>query len=200
MIAAIRQALLAARPDRVVCLSTISAQAEQPNLLRQLSLLEAELGSLPMPVAFLRAGWFMENTLWDIEPAQVAGVIDSYLQPLDKPVPMVATADVGRTAAALLQEDWQGVRVVELEGPARVSPLDIGGAVGLAGQARAGTRVPRQSWGSLFRAQGMRNPAPRAQMLDGFNAGWIRFEGQPRKGNLPLQAVLGADRPGRPGG
>lgn len=191
MIAAIRQALLAARPHRVVCLSTIGAQAEQPNLLRQLSMLEAELGTLPMPVAFLRAGWFMENTLWDIEPAQVTGVIDSYLQPLDKPVPMVATADVGRAAAALLQEDWQGVRVVELEGPERVSPLDIAAALSaLLGKPVRAREVPRDTWEDLFRAQGMRNPAPRAQMLDGFNAGWIRFEGQPRKGSLPLRAVL----------
>lgn len=191
MIEAIRAALLAARPKRVVCLSTIGAQARQPNLLNQLSLLEAELGTLPMPVAFLRAGWFMENTLWDIEPAQVTGVIDSYLQPLDKPVPMVATADVGRTAAALLQEDWQGVRVVELEGPARVSPLDIAAALSaLLGKPVRAREVPRHSWEDLFRAQGMRNPLPRAQMLDGFNAGWIRFEGETRKGSLPLQAVL----------
>ena len=48
----------------------------------------------------------------------------------------------------------------------------------------------RGVWEGLFRAQGMRNPAPRAQMLDGFNAGWIRFEGQARKGSLPLRAVL----------
>lgn len=191
MIEAIRQALLAARPGRVVCLSTIGAQAQQPNLLRQLSLLEAELGTLPMPVAFLRAGWFMENTLWDIGPAQATGVIDSYLQPLDQPVPMVATADVGRTAAALLQEDWHGTRVVELEGPARVSPLDIAAALSaLLGKPVRVREVPRQNWEKLFRAQGMRNPAPRAQMLDGFNQGWIRFEGPARKGSLSLRAVL----------
>lgn len=191
---AIRAALLAARPRRVVCLSTIGAQADQPNLLRQLSLLEAALGTLPMPVAFLRAGWFMENTLWDIEPAQVTGVIDSYLQPLDRAVPMVATADVGRAAAELLQETWQGVRVVELEGPVRVSPLDIAAALSsLLGKPVRARAVPRQTWEDLFRAQGMRNPVPRAQMLDGFNAGWIRFEASDdgtRKGSLSLLSVL----------
>jgi uncharacterized protein YbjT (DUF2867 family) len=30
---------------------------------------------------------------------------------------MVSTDDVGRAAAALLQERWEGKRVVELEGP-----------------------------------------------------------------------------------
>ena len=53
----------------------------------------------------------------------VTGVITSYLQPLDWALPMVATDDVGRAAAEL--EDWQGRRVAEVEGPARVSPNDL---------------------------------------------------------------------------
>jgi hypothetical protein len=36
--------------------------------------------------------------------------------------------------------------------------------------------VPRETWESLFVAQGMKNLAPRIQMLDGFNEGWIEFE------------------------
>src|ERR1700734_743685 len=39
-IAAVRSALEAARPAKVVCLSTIGAQARQENLLSQLSLME----------------------------------------------------------------------------------------------------------------------------------------------------------------
>ncbi|VVE12241.1 NAD(P)H azoreductase [Pandoraea eparura] len=35
--------------------------------------------------------------------------------------------------------------------------------------------VPRAGWDPLFRAQGMRNPLPRIQMLDGFNNGDFRF-------------------------
>ena len=58
----------------------------------------------------------MENAAWDIQSARDTGVISSFLQPLDKLVPMVATADVGRVAAELLQETWTGRRVVELEG------------------------------------------------------------------------------------
>ena len=36
--------------------------------------------------------------------------------------------------------------------------------------------VPRETWESLFKSQGMKNPTPRIQMLDGFNEGWIEFE------------------------
>jgi uncharacterized protein YbjT (DUF2867 family) len=194
LIATLRSALEAARPGKVVCLSTVGAQATQPNLLNQLQLLEQALGTLPMPVAFLRAAWFIENFAWDVGAARETGVIPSFLQPLDRAVPMVATADIGRTAAEMLQQQWQGARIVELEGPQRLSPNDIA-----AGFARAlGTQVqaqvvPRADWEALFLAQGMKNPAPRMQMLDGFNEGWIEFEaGQSWscKGQVSLDIVL----------
>jgi len=38
--------------------------------------------------------------------------------------------------------------------------------------------------------QGMRNPTPRAQMLDGFNEGWIEFEQKALKGQTELETVL----------
>jgi hypothetical protein len=53
--------------------------------------------------------------------------------------------------------------------------------------------VPRNSWETLFRSQGMKNPTPRMQMLDGFNEGWIEFEGGEAnsiKGTTPLESVL----------
>ena len=56
ILAALRSGLEAARPAKVVCLSTIGAQAIQPNLLNQLGLMEQVLGALPMSVAFLRRG------------------------------------------------------------------------------------------------------------------------------------------------
>ena len=82
--AALRTALEAARPARVVYLSTIGAQASQSNLLTQHTIIEATLSELPMPITFLRPAWFMENSSWDIAPARGQGVIPSFLQPLDK--------------------------------------------------------------------------------------------------------------------
>lgn len=58
----------------------------------------------------------MEKRRWDVIRAREQGAIRGLLQPLDKPVPMVATIDAARLAAALLQEAWSGHRVVELEG------------------------------------------------------------------------------------
>jgi uncharacterized protein YbjT (DUF2867 family) len=192
----LRSALETARPERVVYLSTIGAQATQVNLLTQHTLIEGALRGLSIPITFLRPGWFMENSVWDVAPARDKGVIPSFLQPLDKPVPMVATADIGRVAADLLQEAWSSHRVVELEGPHRVTPNEIAATFSdLFGRAVRAEAVPRESWEPLFRSQGMKNPTPRIRMLDGFNEGWIEFEGGKggsRKGKVALKVVLKA--------
>ena len=196
MIAALRAALLQARPAKLVALSTIGAQAPEPNLLNQLGLLEDALAGLPMPTTFLRAAWFMENAAWDIGPARETGAIQSYLQPLDKPVPMVSSEDVGRCAAGLLVERWSGHRVVELEGPRRVSPNDVAAAIEKAlGWPVKADIVPRERWEALFRQQGMQNPTPRIQMLDGFNDGWIEFAQRgaaARKGTISIDDAITA--------
>jgi NAD(P)H dehydrogenase (quinone) len=193
MIAGLRAAVENAAPQRVVCLSTIGAQASESNLLSQLKLLEEGLGDLPMSVTFLRAAWFMENAAWDAAAAREKGMISSLLQPLDKPVPMVATKDIGKAAAELLREHGQGKgkTIVELEGPRRITPRGIANTFGkLLGKPVNVEIVPRDRWEELFRAQGMRNPWPRMRMLDGFNEGWIDFEGEALKGSTPLEEVL----------
>jgi uncharacterized protein YbjT (DUF2867 family) len=191
IIAALRKALEGAQPERVVVLSTVGAQATSENLLTQLSLTEQALRALPLPVAFLRPAWFMENAAWDLPPARDTGVIPSFLQPLDRKIPMVGTADVGRVAAELLQESWKGNRIVELEGPTRISPNDIAASYAhLLGRVVSARAVPRDTWETLFRSQGMHNPMPRMRMLDGFNEDWISFEHDTLKGRVELQTAL----------
>jgi uncharacterized protein YbjT (DUF2867 family) len=192
--ATLSSALEAARPGRVVYLSTIGAQATHSNLLTQHTIIEQTLRQLSVPITFLRPAWFMENSVWDVAPATKDGVIPSFLQPLDKPVPMVATADIGRVAAERLQETWVGHKTVELEGPHRVSPNEIATTfTHILGHPVKAEAVPRETWESLFKSQGMKNPTPRIQMLDGFNERWIEFEGGEggsRKGKVPLETVL----------
>jgi len=193
-IASVAAALAQAKPAKVLCLSTIGADAMHDNLLSQRTLMEKALQSLPMPVTFLRPGWFLENASWDVGPARESGMLHSFLQPLDKPFPMVATKDVGRTAAALIQEDWTGQRIVELEGPARVSPNDLASAFASAlGKPVQALPVPRDTWEQLFLSQGMKHPLPRIRMLDGFNEGWIEFQDKGRralKGSTDVAAVI----------
>jgi len=190
----LKSALTASHPGRVVYLSTIGAQAAQSNLLTQHTIIEKALGQLPIPITFLRPAWFMENSAWDVAPARDTGIIPGFLQPFDKRVPMVATADIAEIAAELLQEEWVGHRVVELEGPSRVTPNEIAATFSdLLGHAVRMEAIPRDTWQALFESQGMKNPTPRIGMLDGFNEGWIEFEGGEtgsRKGKETLQAVL----------
>lgn len=186
------RALTAARPGRVLELSTIGADAAQDNLLSQHTLLEAALRGLDLPLTVLRPAWFLENAAWDVASARDEGVIRSFLAPTNRPVPMVATADIGRVAADLIREDRADQRVVELEGPRRVSPDDLAAAFAVAlGRPVRAEPVPRESWEALFRSQGMKNPGPRIRMLDGFNQGWIDFQdGHALKGRAEAAEVI----------
>ena len=118
----------------------------------------------------------------------------SFLQPADKAFPMVATRDVGQLAAAFVREEWSGTRVVELEGPVRVSPNDLAqNFSNVLARPVTVEIVPRDDWERIFRAQGMNNPLPRIRMLDGFNEGWIEFHDRGRsaiKGATALESVI----------
>lgn len=193
IVAAVTEAIEQAKPGKVVFLSTVGAHVGEPNLLNNSKLTEEGLRKVSVPVALMRAAWFMENAMWDVDAAKV-GVIHSFLQPTDHKIPMVSTQDIGLTIADLLRETWNGTRVIELEGPARYSANDIaaGFSKALAHPVRVDP-VPRESWETLFCAQGMQHPLPRIRMIDGFNEGWIDFERdgtEHRKGATSLDAVL----------
>ncbi len=198
LVAALRQAVADAAVPRVVALSSIGAQHDHGlGVITPLHLLEAALASLPVPVALLRPGWFMENTTWDVPAAHDRGVLESYLQPLERPVPMVATDDVGRVAAETLTVPWSGRRVIELEGPRLYAPTDV--AAALSSLVRRPVRVlavPRAEWAERFAAAGTPAGAVplRLEMLDGFNAGHIEFADGPTvvRGRVTLDDAVAA--------
>jgi NAD(P)H dehydrogenase (quinone) len=190
-----RNAAREAGVGKVLYLSTVGAQARQTSLLSQHTVGELIFGELAAPVTYLRPAWFLENIAWDIGSARDTGVVHSFLNPIDKPVPMVAIDDISRVAAELMQQQWDRHRVVELEGPKRITPMDIADALGKAlGRSVRAQAVPRESWEGLFTRQGMVNPYPRIRMLDGFNEGWIEFEGGIEgscKGETTAETVIG---------
>ena len=196
VIDSVMKALTAARPLKVLCLSTIGADAVHDNLLSQRMMMERALRELPLPLTILRPAWFIDNASWDVDSARETGIIRSFLQPMHKKFPMVAASDVGRVAAGLIQDDWTGVRVIELEGPRRLAPNDLADAfASVIGKPVRAVPVPRGSWEELFLSQGMRNPGPRMRMLDGFNEGWIEFQdagSKAIKSRTDVIAVVGA--------
>jgi len=197
VIDAVSKALLAARPSRAVYLSSIGAQRTSGlGLVTALHLLEEAVLSLPIPGASLRAGWFMENSLWDVPAARDQGKLFSYLQPLDKSFALVAIEDIGRIAAETLLEDWTGSRILEVAGPERYSPFQIAVAFAAAlHRPVQAVAVPRATWQDAFVANGTPpdRTADRIAMLDGFNSGWIDFgvQGTERRtGTITLQEVI----------
>jgi NAD(P)H dehydrogenase (quinone) len=181
IVAVLRRALEAAKPARAVYLSSVGAhQSKGLGLITQSHILEQELKSLPIPNAFIRPAWFMENSQWDVAPARERGEINAFLAPLDRPFPMVATEDIGQLIAKTLQQEWSGNRYLELEGPRRYSQLDAAETFArLLNRPVIAKAVPREKWQGLFEDQGTSpdRTAPRIEMLDGFNSGWIDFEG-----------------------
>jgi NAD(P)H dehydrogenase (quinone) len=187
--AAIQQAIETSRPGKLVFLSTVGAHVAEHNLLNNSKITEDMLRTTSVPIALLRAAWFMENAAWARK-----GVIPSFLQPLDHRIPMVAAGDIARTAAELLGEVWTGVRTIELEGPRRYSANDIAAGFGAALERPVRAEaVPHDQWETLFRSQGVKHPTPRIRMIDGFNEGWIDFEfggANSRKERTTLDSVL----------
>jgi NAD(P)H dehydrogenase (quinone) len=193
----IHAALVKADPPMAVYLSSIGAQHDHGlGLITQSHMLEEIMGKLPIANAFIRAAWFLENYLWDVPSARESGQIDVYLDPATKEFPMVATQDIGELAAKTLLESWKGNRVLELEGPKRYSPVDAGKAFSKVLGREVNVRpIPRSQWQEKFVAQGM--PADctgaRIEMVEGFNSGWIDFEGDDAEhftGKLTIEQVI----------
>jgi hypothetical protein len=106
-----------------------------------------------------------------------------------------ATDDIGRIVSSMLIEPWSGLRVIEVEGPRRYSPLAMAHALAAVLEHDVEARtVPRERWAARFESEGM--PADRTgtriAMLDGLNSGWIAFEGgttEHGRGHIPLGYV-----------
>ncbi len=193
----LHEALSRALPSKAVYLSSIGAeQASGLGLITSSHLLEKTLGDLSFSQAFLRAGWFFENSAGDVASARNEGKIRVQLHPLDRKFPLVATADIGKAGAETLTQNWTGIRHIEVAGPEGYSPLDIADAFAeAAGRPVEAIAVPRAEWETLWVSQGMPEgrTAPRAEMVDAFNSGWIHF-GVPGTehvdGATPLREVI----------
>src|SRR3984893_17884907 len=117
-IAAIREALEQAHPGKAVFLSSIGS--EQPSglgLITSTHLMEEAMRTLPIPVAYLRAGSFMENWLGALDHIRAMGEMPFFHAALDRKIPLVATRDIGLAGAKVLQESWAAERVLEVDGP-----------------------------------------------------------------------------------
>lgn len=195
IVAAIEQA----KPGHVVFLSSIGAQ--EPSGTGQIAgIYPIEQGlravhekSPEVNVTFLRAGYFIEN-LASSFAALEHGIFPNYA-PIDAPIDMVATVDIGRVAAQLLLEGGRGVQIVQLGGPGRTT-TDVAAALSrLLGRTIQPVQAPLS--GVVATLTGFGLPLDLAElyheMLGAFSSGLIRWEEGHRRieGTTPFEQVLG---------
>lgn len=190
--ASIVEALRRSPPPRLVVLSSVgSEQASGLGNITQTHMLEEALAGVTIPIAIVRAGSLMENFLPSLGRAAETGVFDSFLQPVDRAFPMVATQDVGTEIARLLAaEPWEGRRIVEAG--SRRTPNEVAAAMAKAlGREVVAKPIPREYWDATISAMGVppEKAGNWAEMQDGFNSGWIDF------GRPGTEAVAGTTTP-----
>jgi uncharacterized protein YbjT (DUF2867 family) len=158
---------------------------------------EGELAVVPAAknVTVVRAAFFLENWAPVLPAARETGVFPTFLTASRK-IPMVASADVGTTAAEALLAPARGRRVVELAGPEELSPDDVARVAGaLLGREVRAEQAPVEAVVPAFRGFGMSADAARLfqEMYEAINAGRAGFEGagtELRRGATPAADVF----------
>jgi len=192
-VAAFAAAIPASGVKHVVLLSSYGAQ--QPNgtgPIRWLHHAENVFSGLQTPFTFLRASFFMENWATSLGPVKEAGTLYAMFQ---KKLPMVATKDIGTTAAALLVQGASKTSVVNLRGPAEHDPADVAKTLGkIIGKQVNVVLVPEEGRVAVLTGAGMTPDMANLyrEMTVGADTGKVTFGpgGRDLKGTTPLEAVL----------
>lgn len=195
--AALQQAAQNAGLSKLVLLSSVGGHLpEGTGNIHTNWILEQILGRLDLPLTFVRAAYFMENWAGVADVAARDGVLPSFLSPLDRAIPMVAAADIGRVCAESLLETWSGIRTIELEGPQSYSPNDVAAAFAKAlGRPVQAVEVPESDWANVLAQFGNSPGAVTTwiEMLRAFNTGYLTFEGKGTtqvKGRVTLEDAI----------
>lgn len=134
VIEAIASALEKGRPGHVVALSSFGAdKPDKTGPIAGVHRMEERLKRISgLNLLFLRAGYFMENTLAQIGAIQQMGATAGPLTP-DLKIPMIATRDIGNFAAdELLGLKFHGHQTQELLGQRDLSMTEVAAAIGRA--------------------------------------------------------------------
>jgi uncharacterized protein YbjT (DUF2867 family) len=129
-------------------------------------------------VLFLRAGYFMENTLPQVNVVRQMGSVAGPLR-ADLKVPMIATRDIGTTAAdILLHPTIRGKQTRELLGQRDISYTDVAATIGkaLGKPDLKYLQVPDDQFRAILVQMGMSDPMAKllVEMTNAMNAGKMR--------------------------
>ncbi|MEP2990010.1 MAG: NmrA family NAD(P)-binding protein [Parasphingorhabdus sp.] len=195
----IAEAVANSQLKKIVALSSIGAdRTSDTGWIAMNRTLETCLSRTGVPVTFLRAAYFMEN--WSpLVQAAAHGELLSFLAPLERKIPMIATEDIGRIAAQALCDDWRKVRIIELEGPARYSPEDVANSLSQAlSKTVVPIELPETAWPEALSDTGFSAIALNGfvEMTKSLNSGHIGFaknvDTDHRTGTVSLETAIGA--------
>ena len=178
---AVRKAARDSGLRRLVILSSIGARlpAGTGNIGTN-RIFDETLSDAAASVVFVRPAYFMRNWAWVAAVASEAGILPSFLAPVERAIPMISADDVGETVAEEMCAVGSPERsIVELEGPAPASPADAASAFARAvGRPVAAAPIPESEWPARLAASPF---SPRTieawvELFRAFNSGWIQFE------------------------
>ncbi len=129
-------------------------------------------------VLHLRAGYFMENALPQVNAIRQMGVVSTPLR-ADLKIPMIATRDIGATAVdALLKPHFHGKQTRELLGQRDLSYSEVAAIIGKAiGKPDLKyVQAPDDQFRSVLAQMGMSEPFARLllEMTGSLNSGSMR--------------------------
>lgn len=192
-VAAFAAAIPASGVKHVFLLSSVGAhQPEGTGPIRSVHHAEKVFAGLGVPFTFLRAPYFMENWATSLGPVKEAGTLYSMFK---KKITMIATKDIGTTAASLLVEGATKTSVVNLHGPAEYDADDVAKILGkLVGKDVKVAFVPEEARVGALTAAGLTPDMAELyrEMTAGVDKGIVTFEatGRDRKGSTTLETVL----------
>jgi uncharacterized protein YbjT (DUF2867 family) len=178
----------------LVVLSSVGAQHDRgTGPIAALHDAEALLQKASGDITFLRAAYFMENWGGSLY-ALGQNKLPTFLLP-DHPIPMVASYDIGTTAAKVLLEGGRGKRVVQLGGPREYSPRDVAGVLTeLLGRPIAVEQGPEAAMPGALQGAGMNAEWAQlyTEMTHAVNTGLVDWESGParERGATELKTVL----------
>lgn len=167
----------------VVLLSSIGAQhVDGTGPIEALHYAEVKLAETTQArLTFVRAAYFLEN--WaSVAGAARAGKLPTFIRP-DRVIPMVATRDIGRTAAQALVEGppRSRIEVIELAGPRDWSPRDIAAAfASVLGRDVEAEAAPVEAVVPVFTSFGFSKGGAELyqEMYVGIESGRVDWEGK----------------------
>lgn len=155
----------------VVLLSSLGADLDEaPEVIAWLRQLEQRLAGSSAVLTAVRSTHFQEKVTDLLGAATTEGIYPVFASETDKPVPMVASRDVGAVAAQVLQQPPAVSQVIDVLGPA-VSEEHVAAVLGAAlGRALDVVTVPRDAWTRTLAEAG--TPPRAAELLAGlYDAG-----------------------------